>query len=96
MIVITEAAKKELRQMCRAAAGSRPVAQRLVAGQYGRLQFAPDDTGDWTDDIVFEDAEGVLMVVDTELHDGLDDLTLDCEDYQGTRVLGFKRQQAGV
>jgi len=95
MIVITEAAKKELREMCRAAAGQRPVVQRLVAGQYGRLQFAPDDSGDWTDDIVFEDADGVLLVLDVELHDGLDDLTLDCEDYQGTQVLGFKRHQAG-
>ena len=94
MIVITAAAKKELRRMCAAAAGRRPVAQRLVAGQYGRLQFVPDDSGDWTDDIVFEDAEGVLFVLDGALHDELDDLTLDCEDCQGTSVLGFKRRQA--
>jgi hypothetical protein len=95
MIVITEAGKKELREMCRAAAGQRPVVQRLVAGMYGRLQFAPDDSGDWTDDIVFEDADGVLLVIDRELHDGLDDLTLDCEDYQGARLLGFQRRQTG-
>ena len=95
MMEITEAAKQELRAMCRAAPGRPVMAQRLVAGQYGRLQFTADGSGDWTDDVVFEDADGVLLVIDRELHDGLDDLTLDCEDYQGTRVLGFKRHQAG-
>jgi hypothetical protein len=92
MIVVTEAAKKELRQMCRVAAGRRPVAQRLVAGQWGRLQFVPDDTGDWTDDVVIEDTEGVLLVIDTALHDELDDLDLDFEDSQGVRMLCFKRR----
>jgi hypothetical protein len=92
MIVVTEAAKIELRQMCRVAAGRPPVAQRLVAGQWGRLQFVPDDTGDWTDDIVIEDTEGVLLVIDTALHDELDDLDLDFEDSQGVRMLCFKRR----
>ncbi len=94
MIVITEAARKELRRMCAVAAGRDPVAQRLVAGQYGRLQFVPDASGDWADDIVFEDADGIYFVLDGALHDELDDLTLDCEDCQGASVLGFKRLQS--
>jgi len=98
MLTLSDAAKVRLRAMNRAAAPGRPnsvpVVQRLVAGHYGRLQFVDDASGDWTGDTVFEDADGVLLVIETALYTRLEDITLDCETYQGTSLLCFRKPEA--
>ncbi len=94
MLKITAAAAAHLRGMCRGRppgnATGQTVVQRLVAGQYGRLQFVDDDTGDHTGDTVLEDADGALLLIETELYEQLDELTLDCETHRGTSLLRFR------
>jgi Fe-S cluster assembly iron-binding protein IscA len=93
MLEITESARAELKRM--SATGKKPDAtvQRLVPGLFSRLQFVPDDTGDWDGDIVINYNDEPVFVIDEELSQTLSGWTLDMRDNINGKSLCFIRSE---
>jgi len=84
---VTDRALAELRRMSAAEGGSGTTVQRLVAGQYARLQFVADDSGDWEGDTVIRDGETAVLLIDAALDYRLDGWKLDLrQDINGTSL----------
>ena len=93
MLEITEPARAELKRM--SATGKNPgtTVQRLVSGLYSRLQFVPDDTGDWDGDTIISFNGEPVFVIDEELCQTLSGWTLDMRDNVNGKSLCFIRSE---
>ena len=93
MLEITEPARAELKRM--SAAGKNPgtTVQRLVPGLYSRLQFVPDDTGDWDGDVIISFNDEPVFVINEELCQTLSGWTLDMRDNINGMHLCFVRSE---
>ena len=94
MLQVTDRALAELKRISAAESGPGTTVQRLVAGQYARLQFVTDDSGDWESDAVIRDGETAVLLIDAALDYRLDGWKLDLrQDINGTSLCFLKNGQ---
>ena len=80
---ITERGKEELRRLSSSTGDKPGGVLRLVAGHFGRLQFVKDYDEDFSHDQVIRDEGETILLVDNEMAETLDGVTIDYQTARG-------------